>query len=385
MKKTEILFALIDFELTGKKINDETKNSINSAVISDLTKITKAHDLSHLLADALYKLEMLSGDEEKELKKARKVALYRSECMKKDILSICDLLNKAKIPFILLKGARMRNYYPCDWMRTSCDIDALVKEEELERAIEALEKGNWKVSGEKAFHDISLYSENDTHLELHFKIKGGEELKEDLSDKVWDYSYLKEEGQYEYIQTNEYFLFHLLSHMATHFFSSGCGIKYFLDIYILKQKLEFNEEKLRGLLIEGQMEEFYKKILDLIDVWFGNGEYDDITKEMAKFILTGGIYGSKEHRIKNTQVKSSGKIKHIMKRIFMPYRALKKRYPVLEKHKYLTPLLEVVRWGNMIFKGRCKIRFKELNSIKNVSKEDFEKREKMLKGIGLLK
>ncbi len=383
MKKTEILFALIDFELTGKKINDETKNSINSAVISDLTKITKAHDLSHLLADALYKLEMLSGDEEKELKKARKVALYRSECMKKDILSICDLLNKAKIPFILLKGARMRNYYPCDWMRTSCDIDALVKEEELERAIEALEKGNWKVSGEKAFHDISLYSENGTHLELHFSIKGSEDLKENVSEKIWEYSERKE--KYEYIQIKEYFIFNLISHMATHFLYSGCGIKYFLDIYLLKNKIQVDEEVLNKLLKEAGIENFYKKILDLIDVWFNGKEHDDITKEMELFILTGGTYGSKSHRIKNAQVKSGSKFIHITKRIFMPYGTLKKRYPILEKHKYLTPVFEIVRWGDMFFKGKTKRRLQELTDIKNVTRESFGEREKMLKGIGLLK
>ncbi len=386
MKITEVFFSLLDFELTGKEPKEEIIKSLNSAVIGELIKIAKAHDLTHLLADALEKAGKLPDDDAgKILKKARKVAIFRNECIKKDIYNVCNILNGAKVHFIRLKGARIRSYYPGDWMRTSCDIDVLVKEEELEKAMEILQKENWKVKGSKTFHDISLYSENGTHLELHFRIKGSDYLKEDVSDKIWDYSVLKEEGAYEYIQTAEYFMFHLISHIATHFITSGCGIKYFLDIYILKDKLEFDKEKLICLLKESGLEKFYKKILDLADVWFNGREHDELTKNMELFILTGGTYGTESHRMKNSQVKSRGKLRYIKRRIFPPYTSLIKRYPALKGKKYLTPVFQAKRLANMLFSGKTQKSVMELKKVKNTSGEDLSEREKMLKGIGLIK
>ena len=73
----------------------------------------------------------------------------------------------------------------------------------------------------------------------------------------------------------------------------------------------------------------------------------------------------------------------ILKKIFLPYSQLKYAYPVLQKHKWLTPLFEVVRWFRIIFKGRAKILSKQLKANKQISEEQTDKTVNLLKQLGL--
>ena len=50
--------------------------------------------------------------------------------------NLCSAFEKAQIPFLPLKGSVIRKYYPEAWMRTSCDIDILVHDEDVGRAKE---------------------------------------------------------------------------------------------------------------------------------------------------------------------------------------------------------------------------------------------------------
>lgn len=56
------------------------------------------------------------------------------------IQCISNALESQQIEYILLKGAVIRDLYPQKWMRTSCDIDVLVHEDELNCAISIIEK-----------------------------------------------------------------------------------------------------------------------------------------------------------------------------------------------------------------------------------------------------
>lgn len=68
--------------------------------------------------------------------------------MKSAFRDICSIFDKIKIAYIPLKGAVIRPYYPYDSMRTSCDIDILIHEEDLELAIKNLIEKGYKC-GEK--------------------------------------------------------------------------------------------------------------------------------------------------------------------------------------------------------------------------------------------
>lgn len=76
---------------------------------------------------------------------------------------------ESKSHTIPLKGAVLRYIYPAPELRTSSDIDVLVKEEDLESAVAAIENATDFKMLRKAYHDISMVN-SQVHLELHFTI-----------------------------------------------------------------------------------------------------------------------------------------------------------------------------------------------------------------------
>jgi hypothetical protein len=98
------------------------------------------------------------------------VAVYKYENLNYEYGRLCKTLDEAKIPFIVLKGAVIRKYYPEPWMRSSCDIDILVKESDLERATEVVKTELGFTVTDKTHHDIQMYSPSGVMFELHFYI-----------------------------------------------------------------------------------------------------------------------------------------------------------------------------------------------------------------------
>lgn len=97
---------------------------------------------------------------------------------------------------------------------------------------------------------------------------------------------------------DEYFYFYHIAHMAKHFVGTGgCGIRPFLDIWILNNRINFDREKRANLLSDGELDVFAKQAELLAEIWFGTAEHTEITKQMEEYILRGGVYGTNENRI----------------------------------------------------------------------------------------
>ena len=61
--------------------------------------------------------------------------VWREESLRR----VRTALDGAGIPYILLKGAVIQHLYPEGWMRSSNDIDILVREDDLPLAVKAIE------------------------------------------------------------------------------------------------------------------------------------------------------------------------------------------------------------------------------------------------------
>lgn len=404
VKMRFVLIALMRSAITGEKITEDVRRILCSAeVLSAIMRAAIKHDIGYLVSDALIKNELVDKNDAAyaKIKESQINAAFRYERMKYDFGVICSAFNEAGIYFIPLKGAVIRKYYPDPLMRTSCDIDVLVKEEQLSAAAEALQNKGWRKDDKVNYHDISLFSPANTHLELHFNLREHIPEIDAVLDRVWEHIelYPEEEetaqksdtakesadnaaGTYRYRQTDEFLMFHLLAHMSYHFVSGGCGLRSFADIFILREKLAFDEEKLNALLCEGHIKDFYGQVLALIDVWFYGKPHTDLTRRMEKYVIDGGVYGTLTNRVSMEQAKHGGKGKNLKQRIFMPYDKLKERYPVLVKHKWLTPLYEVVRWFSLLKRDTFKRSVNELKANNAVSARAEDMTE-FLKDVGL--
>ncbi len=376
-------FSLIRFEISKTDIGDAVKNSITAETLPLLYKISKLHDLAHLIGDALDKKGLLNidGDYKNKFLRERNLALFRYEQMNYEYERVCKALNEEKITFTPLKGSIIKKLYPMPWLRTSSDIDILVNLSDLEKLEEIFTKKLDCTFVRECDNTYSVHTKSNVHLELHLDLtrdfaKG--EIIDNL-DKFLD----NDNGSYCKVMKNEAFYLHLIAHMARHLAHGGSGVRSFLDIYIYRNKISLNNDILLSLLKEYNLETFEKVVNKLSKVWFDNDSHDDTTLALEEYILNGGIYGTIENQVAVNKAKTDGKSSGLFKKVFLPYKQLKFIYPILEKHKWLTPFYEVVRWFRIVFRGRAKILAKELKANKKVDKTQTEKTAKLLKDLGL--
>lgn len=385
MTINRMLLALLRSAVGGDPLTDQEKAYFSQDQLPPLLAIAKQHDVAHLIGLGLEQNALLDGDHayRDRLRKASIMAVYRYENLQYERDRLSQLFAAAQIPFVALKGAVISQYYPQPWMRTSGDIDVLVPESDVDRAVALLVQEGWTVKGHKQYHDVALYAPSGVLLELHFSIKENTPGIDTLLEQVWDYSTPLADQPFAYRQTNEYLLFHLLAHASYHFVHGGPGIKPMIDIWLLQQKLAYDDGQLRRFCATCGIETFYDRVLDLIDVWFGQGEHTDVTRQMEHYIVTGGVYGSADHAAAVQQVQTGGKAKNVMRRIFMPYNDLKIQYPTLENRRWLLPVYQLARWGRLLTKGRLNRSIKELKVQQSVDKETAAGTKRLLEQVGL--
>ena len=305
-RAVELLFALLRSALGATATAEAEREGISSETVQALLKMAASHDVDHLLLLGLKKSGALprecAGEEKRILK-----AIYRHEQLQYEYERLCEALEKAEIPFLPLKGAVIRGLYPEPWMRTSCDIDVLVHREDLERAILQLSEQLKYAEKERATHDVSLFSPSGVHVELHFDLveEGRANNAIRILNTVWEKASLRENSSFWYEMTDEMFYFYHVAHMAKHFESGGCGIRPFLDLYLLDQT-EGAKAKRDELLAQGNLLKFTETARALSASWFGGAELDPLAEQMQDFVLHGGAYGSSENRVALQQKKKGG-------------------------------------------------------------------------------
>ena len=379
-----LLFDLIHGEIFGSEISVGGFSEVDEETLILLYKLAKSHDVVHIVANGLKKHGNL-GDNEMSAKyeKQRMLALYRYEQSRYELASLCEVLNEAKIPFMPLKGSVLREYYPEPWMRTSCDIDVLIHEEDCERAERILLERLQYRKEATTTHDLSIFSPSGVHIELHYALNEESYRSFDVLNRIWEHSAPAEDGSYRYVMSDEAFYCYHLAHMAKHFELGGCGIRSFLDLWILDHRMEHDKEARDALLKQEKLLAFADGCRHLSEVWFSEAKGDDLSDRMQAYILNGGVYGTLSNKVVIQQGKSGGRIRYVMRRFFLPYDTLKGYYPILKKRKWLTPVMQVRRWFRILFGGGTKKSLHELNTSREVSVDERNGAEILLTRLGL--
>lgn len=348
-----------------------------------LYRLAKRHELAHIVGDALCHRGLLPDEKaEGVFEKESLRALYQSEQRERELAVFSQYLEENEIPFMPLKGAVLRALYPDAWLRNSCDIDVLIHEEDLSRAKALLLHHGYRLFG-MGGHDVSFDAPSGVHIELHYRLIEARVLPgmEIPLENPWASAIPVGEGSYRYKMNNALLYYYHIAHMTKHYLFGGCGIRPFLDLWLLRHKGERDEDVLSLLLEEGGLQAFHRAACALAEVWFGEGVHSPLTKEMEEHVLRGGVYGSTENRVKVQQIKRGGKLRYALSRIFLPYRSLKFSYPVLEKHKWLYPICQVRRWFRLAFFG-AKHSLRELHLNSALSEEESRKTVSHLHELG---
>ena len=303
-----------------------------------LYTLSSSQDMAHIVGGFLQKSGDLTDDEpSKQFQKAINVSHFRFVQTENAQSLIATVLEDAEIPFIPLKGAVLRSLYPDPTMRTSCDIDILVREEHLDAAIAALvEKGGYTAEKRSTCHEVSLYSVDRIHIELHYALIEGDGKMADALLDVWQNAYPKEGCRYHHLLTNEMLLLYHTVHMAKHFIYGGCGIRPFLDLHFLQKGLTYDHALFAAHLEQAGLSLFYEQAGLLCGVWFGDAKHTPLTRQMQAYVCSGGVYGTMENHAR-VAVAKKGRRKHFWGQLFPSARYMKKRYDTLRRWPILLP------------------------------------------------
>lgn len=386
MTAEKLLFAMLRSVICGWEADEQVKTACTPELLGETFALARKHDLGHFVGQAAADWKLPDGETVKAAKQVAMQALYRYMRLEQTYQQLCVFLEQEKIPFIPLKGTILRNEYPQPWMRTSCDIDILVKQEMVEETSRLLQEKAGYRYGYITSHDVTLHAPNGVHLELHFDTIEdaiSPEAQQVLST-VWEVAEPVRAGSCHLAMPEAMFYYYHIAHMAKHFQNGGCGIRPFWDLWILDQRTNADREGRMRLLEKGGMMAFWKASEKLVAIWADNETgNDEMSKRFEQFILHGGVYGSSDSQVQIRQEKTGGRFGYIMSRIFQPYDMLKYTYPVLIKHKWLFPFYQVVRWFRLLRKDSRERMANQLQASSSIDQQIRKETAQLLNYLGL--
>ena len=382
----DLLFELLRYALKQQPLSEQTLNGIPQEDLKKLYSLSKRHDIAHLVAYALTSNNLLEKPSEAydAFIHQERLSIFRYENINHQLHIVSDLFEKNGVEHILLKGSVIRAYYPEPWMRTSCDIDILVHEKDVDRAVQLLQEQLSVTVESKSVYDVSVYASGNVHLEIHFNLSVDGQKKQtvDLLSTVWEHTSLEDGRAYTRKMSDEMYYFYHLAHMSKHFGGNGCGIRSFLDLWVL-ENIPCDKEKRLEFAKKGGLDKFMIAGIKTAKVWMDEQPHEQITLSIQDYILHSGVYGSEQTRTISAQNKKGGKFRYAMSRIFLNTKELATQYPVLLKHKWLMPICHIRRWFRLVFCGGVKRSVGELKYIANLPQDRIKSTEKMMNELGL--
>ncbi len=377
----DIIFKMLSSELNIFEPNGSDMLIYPKEVLSAVYSLSKAHDIAHIVSAALRKYGALENNELKEkFYKEELMSVYRNEQMKHVYEQVCEKLDNEDVPYIPLKGAIVRPFYPSESMRTSCDIDILVKEKDFDHATRALRELGFDCK-EKGYHDISLFSPAGVHVELHFSLLEDTPNLDKVLKHAWDHTEQVSGCRYKF--STEFFLFHMFAHTSYHFLRGGCGIRSLMDVWVMKHRMGMTCDQAEEMLEAAGIYKFSVEFTRLADICFCGEPKDDCSDALLSYILNGGLYGNQLNKFAVTKAKNGNTFLYAMKRLFLPYRTMTVNYPALKKLPILLPACWVIRFFDMIFGGKTGRVITELKLVKDVSDNEMEKMRQIRCRLGI--
>ncbi len=384
-EKSDMLFALLRSAISGKPLEEARRARFTPEQLPWLLSASQKHDLAHLVALGLQKNGLVNKTEEswQPFAQALRGAVFRAERVSRTLEGLCRLLEQEKLPFIPLKGAVIREKYPEPWMRTSSDIDVLVHPRDLERALACMQAAGY-TEETRGGHDVGLRGPGELRVELHFDLVEDYEANNAarVLRSVWEHAAPCRGWEYRYGMDPDFYYFYHIAHMAKHFAAGGCGIRTFLDIWVLMcAGPEWTSAQ--ALLEKAGLERFAGHCCQLARAWFGGSQPEEAAEKMARFILRGGVFGSSENRVAVQQQSHGGRTGYLLSRVFAPREKLCGYFPVLKRHPWLLPVMQVRRWLWLLRPGVARMARGELEANREINQEQAAHMHGFLREMGL--
>ena len=287
-----------------------------------------------------------------------------------------EALTGAGIELLPVKGSWLKEAYPQIDFRQMSDLDALIHEEDRQRARELmLELGYEEENTGIADHHDGYEKKPYTAVELHLSLLSDRSRHKEYYADVWQKAQPVEgsPGLWRFSPEDEYIYYFL--HLAKHLDNAGCGVRSILDSAVFRSTYpDMDREYLMQEFGKLEMVQLVQDVEQLADCWFVTGESVPARlMELMGYVLGSGAYGNLENLCKAGMDELRRKYKNPLARViaycgprfFLPLSAMKKDFPVLEKLPVLLPACWVARIVRMYIarpervKQYLKLLFKE--------------------------
>lgn len=195
-----------------------------------------------------------------------------------------------------VKGLEVAKHYPVPALRTMGDCDIVVMPDEMEKTKEIMQKNGF-VDLRETERDQEWHCEKDgINYELHGFLARVDEL--DSEEDVRFYNDFAPYVTDHQLDWSFHFLF-LLNHLRRHIRKDGVGMRQFLDIAVIMQKIpELRWKWIAEKLGELNMMQFASCCFSLIENWFGICapiEFERVDygfqEQFTEWVLSNGVFG----------------------------------------------------------------------------------------------
>lgn len=346
-------------------LRGEAPDSVPQDVnIVNILNLAKLHNLCELIS---YVVPSISPEPERvivdKFKRLNLTGIAQQVHQDIEMEALSREFVSSGVDMLPLKGTVIKPLYPSPDMRSMCDIDILVRPEQLEAAKAImLDKLGFNaeniVIGE---HDLGFKKPPFINIELHHAMtdKSVSADAYEYYKDIWSLARLKNGSEHIYELSHEDFYIHHIEHMTKHYRSGGCGVRAFCDVFLLISKYqdEMDFEYIEGVLKRLGLDVFEKHVRCAALKWFGDGAGDEVSDIIESFVLHGGSFGFAEDKetadiaSKYSSDKGVNKLSFYWKKIFLPYQNMKSGYPVLIKYPILLPFCWIHRaFDRLLFK-----------------------------------
>ncbi len=300
---------------------------------------------------------------------------------------ICDAFEKNGIAYMPVKGCIMKSMYPDHAMRTMCDADILIHEEEYEKIRPVMEELEFRETGESNHEHI--WQNQYLTVELHKRLMPS--YNKDYYSyfgEGWDLAKVHV-GGYRWAMTNEDAFIYDTIHFAKHYRDANVNARFVVDLWVhLLSHPDLDQVYIRKQMARMRMESFYDNILHVIDAWFQNGSWDDKVEKITDFLFSLDLQEKKDkimvaqnaRAAQETGSTSKAKKSILLHKVFPGKEQMGFSYPRWKKIP--LPIAWVMRWFYLLFRRRDAV-LQEKARMGRITEADMESYRQDLEYIGL--
>lgn len=369
-KEVEYFIHLLAAAING--FEPRAEQGIDYSALLDLAN---KHQVYNIIFPIIQNNPDVPNEEKQKFRAYNLSEISRMVFVNQERESVFNFFNENNIDYMPLKGLVIRNYYPKVSMRQMSDNDVLVDIKYRDVIADYMKEHGYKVTSTGRQSDDYFkapYSTFEFHRELFFSEN---DFCPDFGD-LWAKATKDEEHPNKYHMDAEDVYIYSVSHMYKHFTSSGCGVRFLADNYLILKKEQDNLDwdYVNNMFEQNGILEFEQKTRKLAFAIFDQTQLDDDDLELLETIINFGIFGSGKIRISNKihqmaegSSLEQAKKNYLLSRLFPPKKKMIADNRILEKKPYLLPWYYVKRLFKAIFNSK-----KTLGELKTVTKTDID-------------